>query len=291
MLGFVARRHPDAGDDHGPKYLNTPATPLFHKGDVLYGWNQQALDNGAVPVLVEGPLDALAVTSATGGRYLGVAPLGTSLTQTQARLLAGAHRSPIVAFDNDPAGHAAAERAYWLLTQHATTPLSVALPPGADPASLLHERGPESLAATLKARTHSPRTSSTHALSQLPTHELAAEAAAVIAADDPDYWRARTQHLAARCGLDVDELFADVAVAAQRWTTEPAAESARRVGAAAVGSGSQNQGPACEAHRGPPMPVGAPPEADGSRTRPRTNPIRHGVFAGRPDAARSGLPR
>ena len=258
---------------------------------MLYGCNHQALDNGAVPVLVEGPLDALAVTSAAGGRYLGVAPLGTSLTQTQARLLSAAHHSPIVAFDADPAGRVASERAYWLLSQHATTPLSVALPPGADPASLLRERGPESMAAILNGA---------HALAQdlldarsthLPTHELPATAAAVIAADNPDYWRARTQHLADQCGLDVDELLADVAVAAQRWTTEPVAESARRVAAAAVGSGSQSQGPAGEARRGAPMPVGDPPEDDGSRTRPRTNPIRHGAIAGRPDAARSGLPR
>ena len=272
VLGFVARRHPDAGDDHGPKYLNTPATPLFHKGDVLYGWNQQALDNGAVPVLVEGPLDALAVTSAAGGRYLGVAPLGTSLTQTQARLLAGAHHSPIVAFDADPGGQVAAERAYWLLTQHATTPLSIALPPGADPASLLRERGPESLAATLNGA---------HALAQdlldarathLPTHELPATAAAVIAADHPDYWRARTHHLAARCGVDVDELFADVAVAAKRWATEPAAESARRIGVAAVRSGTPSHSPVCEAHRAPPVPVGTSPKADGTRLQTADEP-------------------
>jgi DNA primase len=51
-----------------------------------------------------------------------VAPLGTSLTQTQARLLATLHPSPIVATDADTAGRAAAERAYWLLTQHAVSP-------------------------------------------------------------------------------------------------------------------------------------------------------------------------
>ena len=291
VVGFVARRHPDAGEDHGPKYLNTPATPLFHKGDVLYGWNQQALDHGAVPVLVEGPFDALAVTAAAGDRYLGVAPLGTSLTQTQARLLAGAHHSPIVALDNDRAGQVAAERTYWLLAQHATTPLSVALPAGADPASLLHERGPESLAATLNGA---------HALAQdlldaraahVPTHELPATAAAVIAADHPEYWRARAQQLAARCGLDVDELFADVAVAGKRWATEPAAESARHIGVADVRSRAPSHSPVCEVHRATPVPVCTSPRADGTAFRPRTNQDNQGGVARRPDSARSGIPR
>ena len=83
------------------------------------------------------------------GSYVGVAPLGTSLTQTQARLLATLHPSPIVATDADPAGRAAAERAYWLLTQHAVSPRSAALPEGTDPADLLHGCGPDALALAL----------------------------------------------------------------------------------------------------------------------------------------------
>ena len=234
VLGFVARRHPDAGDDHGPKYINTPATPLFHKGDVLYGWNQQALDNGAIPVLVEGPLDALAVTAAAGGRYLGVAPLGTSLTQTQSRLLAEAHHSPIVAFDADPAGEVAAERVYWLLTQHATSPLSVALPAGADPASLLHERGPESLAATLNGAHGLAQDLLDERAAHLSGGELAEAAPGVIAADHPDYWPLRTQHLADRAGLDALQLLADVTVAAEHWNSSPAQSAANELQRAAA---------------------------------------------------------
>ena len=66
ILGFVARRHPDlTDDDHaGPKYLNTADTVLFHKGAQLYGAIPALLEAGAVPVLVEGPIDALAVTLA-----------------------------------------------------------------------------------------------------------------------------------------------------------------------------------------------------------------------------------
>ncbi|MBI5028710.1 MAG: transfer protein Tra, partial [Actinobacteria bacterium] len=74
VLGFVARRNPRFGDDdgHGPKYLNTAATPLFAKGDQLYVAGELTTD--ATPVLVEGPLDAIAVTLAGDGRHVGVAP-------------------------------------------------------------------------------------------------------------------------------------------------------------------------------------------------------------------------
>ena len=86
ILGFVGRRHPDRtdADRGGPKYLNTADTPLFHKGAQLFGAVEQHLAAGGVPVIVEGPMDAIAVTLASGGRYVGVAPLGTSLTDEQA---------------------------------------------------------------------------------------------------------------------------------------------------------------------------------------------------------------
>ena len=89
MLGFVGRRHPEFGDDDsgGPKYLNTGATALFHKGDQLFVADPQRLDDGATPVLVEGPMDAIRRHSAGAGRYVGVAPLGTSLTEQQAAQL------------------------------------------------------------------------------------------------------------------------------------------------------------------------------------------------------------
>ncbi len=87
ILGFVGRRHPDRTDHDkaGPKYLNTGDTPLFHKGDQLYTTGPLGPD--VTPVIVEGPMDAIAVTLATSGKYLGVAPLGTSLTDEQAAQL------------------------------------------------------------------------------------------------------------------------------------------------------------------------------------------------------------
>ena len=131
ILGFVGRRHPDLtdNDEHaGPKYLNTPDTALFHKGAQLYGAIPALLEQGATPVLVEGPFDALAVTLAGNAQYVGVAPLGTALTDEQARQLATLSTSPIVATDADPAGRAAAERDFWLLAQHGTDPRTTELP-------------------------------------------------------------------------------------------------------------------------------------------------------------------
>ncbi len=138
ILGFIARRHPDADDTAGPKYLNTPETPLFHKGAQLYG-HAPSLLRGGRPVLVEGPMDAIAVTLATGGEYVGVAALGTALTREQARQLRRYTDVPIVATDNDKAGQAAAERDYWILTDLGHDPLHATLPEGTDPADLVAE--------------------------------------------------------------------------------------------------------------------------------------------------------
>ena len=153
MLGFIGRRHPDISDldRAAPKYLNTGETPLYHKGAQLYGVLQHRLCAGAVPVIVEGPMDAVAVTLASRGRYLGVAPLGTSLTDEQAAQLARTGMHPVVATDADLAGRIAAERDYWLLSCYRLDPLHTPLPEGADPADLLALKGPTALAEALAA--------------------------------------------------------------------------------------------------------------------------------------------
>ena len=149
MLGFVGRRHPDHTDTPlaGPKYLNTAETPLFYKGAQLFG--AQNLNPGQIPVIVEGPLDAIAVTLAGDGRYIGVAPLGTSLTDEQATQLAHHGIDPIVATDADVAGRVAAERAFWHLTPHGLNPRYATWPNGSDPADVLTRNGPQTLTAAL----------------------------------------------------------------------------------------------------------------------------------------------
>ena len=143
VLGFVGRRHPDAADTAlaGPKYLNTAETPLYHKSAQLFG--AQNLTAGQIPVIVEGPIDAIAVTLAGGGRYVGVAPLGTSLTDEQATQLAHHGVDPIVATDADIPGQVAAERAYWHLTPHGLNPRHAKWPDNTDPADVLTYHGPE----------------------------------------------------------------------------------------------------------------------------------------------------
>jgi DNA primase len=142
ILGFVARRHPDLTNDdrRGPKYLNTADTVLFHKGAQLHGAIPELLDLGAVPVLVEGPFDALAVTLARQGRYVGVAPWNR-LTDEQAR-----HRHPEHPPDHRhrrrPPGRVAAERAF-CSSPNTADPLAVdqmgpTLPPYSTPTARRH---------------------------------------------------------------------------------------------------------------------------------------------------------
>lgn len=117
LVGFAGRAAPGAADV--PKWINTPTTPLFTKGELLFGLaeNRDLLAAGAIPVRVVGAMDALAVTLAGNGQTVGLAPLGTALTAAQADALSRVTQGqPILyATDNDAAGAKAAERDYWQL--------------------------------------------------------------------------------------------------------------------------------------------------------------------------------
>jgi DNA primase catalytic core len=161
LVGFVARRHPDAEGDHaGPNYLNTPGTDLYRKGEHLFGLHEGRADlaRGAAIALVEGPLDAIAVTLAGAGATVGAATLGTACTERQADLVSehgpargSATGGTLVATDNDPAGRQAAERVFWRLTARGDDPRHLRLPPGLDPADLLRTAGAAALTAALAA--------------------------------------------------------------------------------------------------------------------------------------------
>ena len=118
--GFIGRARPGSGPAT-PKYLNSPETALYDKSTLLFGLDQARtyLAQGASPVIVEGPLDAIAVSLASPEHYAGIAPCGTALTARQATLLSRAGDLPrtgvLVAFDDDTAGQKAAVRAYHLL--------------------------------------------------------------------------------------------------------------------------------------------------------------------------------
>jgi DNA primase len=138
-VGFVGRRAPDCTNEKSPKYLNSPATEIYDKSQVLLGVAEEheLLRGGATPVVVEGALDAYAVTTATDGRCVGVAPSGTALTAAQVDELD--HRSTadvVVGMDADAAGKQATIRAYELLQPITTTPRAATWAPGMDPAEM-----------------------------------------------------------------------------------------------------------------------------------------------------------
>lgn len=94
-----------------PKYLNSPETPLFHKGRQLYGHNMavSTVRSGQQFVVVEGYMDVIALFQA--GITVAVAPLGTALTAEQISLMWRTCKNPILCFDGDNAGRKAAQRA------------------------------------------------------------------------------------------------------------------------------------------------------------------------------------
>ena len=140
-----------------PKYLNSPETAAYKKGSLLFGLHhaRPALARGATPVLVEGPFDAIAVTTADPGRYAGLAPCGTALTSQQAALISQAadldRTGILVAFDSDTAGRKAALRAHGIL-RPLTANLQAAILDGKDPAEILQQHGQAALRAALRDR-------------------------------------------------------------------------------------------------------------------------------------------
>ena len=265
--GFIARRNPDrdpapgaeADPKHGPKYLNTPETDLFHKGRELFGLAEtrtlQAA--GAIPVHVEGPMDALAVTLAGGGRYVGLAPMGTALTDIQAdRIVAAGNptehapslaesqsrqRAIIVATDTDQAGVDAAHHAYWQLVLRGESPRRLSLAGAKDPAELLHDQGPRALRDALDA-TPSLAGALVNAVidghaDRLDTVEgrvaAARRSAEILAALPPDQWAPHLARLVQRTGVVVDTVTSEVFDAHDEWLSRPgdfaAHQSARRL--------------------------------------------------------------
>ena len=223
ILGFIGRRHPDVVDDHIPKYLNTAATPLFSKGAQLFGANE--LTAGATPVVVEGPMDAIAVTLATAGRHVGVAPLGTSLTEDQAAQLARHFQrtghDPIVATDGDLAGHVAAERDFWLLTGIGLDPAHVQMPDGSDPAQLLADHGPAALTAALSRPRPLGETLLGEHLEHLPADRARLEATKILAAQPSHAWEPGLDQIVDRLQISRTQAQRDLAAAVASWDADP----------------------------------------------------------------------
>src|SRR6202166_1562454 len=130
--------------DVAAKYLNSPETPLFHKGDNLYNLSsaRQAAHDGAALVVVEGYVDVIAMVGA--GFAASVAPLGTALTENQLALLWKMADEPVLCFDGDRAGQKAAYRAADLALPQLKPGKSLRfalLPEGQDPDDLARTGG------------------------------------------------------------------------------------------------------------------------------------------------------
>jgi DNA primase len=134
------------------KYLNSPETPLFHKGATLYNGAgaRKAAHRGAPVIAVEGYVDVIAMV--TAGYEATVAPLGTALTTDQLALLWKMADEPILCFDGDSAGHRAAYRAIDIALPHVRPGKSLrfaSLPEGRDPDDLIRSGGPEAVTDVL----------------------------------------------------------------------------------------------------------------------------------------------
>jgi len=144
-------------DEQQPKYLNSPDTPLFEKGRVLYAW-AAARANLARPtegepssvIVVEGYMDVIALHRAGFGTA--VAPLGTALTETHLQELWRLSPEPFLCFDGDTAGQRAMLRALHRalpLLQPGRSLRFAVLPSGEDPDSLVRARGTPAFAEIL----------------------------------------------------------------------------------------------------------------------------------------------
>ncbi|HTV70620.1 MAG TPA: DNA primase [Rhizobiaceae bacterium] len=134
------------------KYMNSPETELFHKGNVLYNFARarKALQKEGTVIAVEGYMDAIALAQA--GFENVVAPLGTALTENQLELLWRMSGEPVLCFDGDQAGLKAAWRAADLALPAIQAGRSVRfalLPEGQDPDDLVRASGAEAFRAVL----------------------------------------------------------------------------------------------------------------------------------------------
>jgi DNA primase len=132
-------------DEQAPKYINSPETPIFHKGRTLYGLNRarHAIRREDHALVTEGFMDALSLH--IGGFGTAVAPLGTALTPEQADLLRRYSSKVYLLYDSDSAGLRATFRAGDILLAAGCHPMVVTFPEGEDPDSILRKQGPGAL--------------------------------------------------------------------------------------------------------------------------------------------------
>ncbi len=145
-VAFGGRR---LAEGEGPKYKNSPETPLYSKNRVLYGlnWAKAAVVDTNEVVVCEGYTDVIGLARA--GIKSGVATCGTALSDEHVRVLKNFARRVVLAYDADAAGQAAAERFYEWERRYELDLAVADLPPGTDPGEL-SSRDPAALEAAIR---------------------------------------------------------------------------------------------------------------------------------------------
>ena len=150
VIAFTARAL-DSEEKSGAKYMNSPETPLYTKGNVLFNLDKAkaAIRAQDYALLVEGQMDCISVFMA--GVQPVIATSGTAFTEAQVRLLSRFTKRVVVNFDPDTAGANAAEKSLALLTEEDFEVKVVTLEGGLDPDRYVREHGVKAYADALRA--------------------------------------------------------------------------------------------------------------------------------------------
>lgn len=258
-------------DDAKPKYINSPETSFFVKGRHLYGLNLAKKSAADFFLLVEGYLDVMAAFEA--GVDCALAPLGTALSQAQAKLLAQYKSRVVLCFDADRAGRSAALRSLALLEEAGLDLEVLEIPEGKDPDDYVRTQGGEAfralLAKTVPALDFRLKLAEQAALEKGKFNPQAYLKGILQILPDIRYDSIREQYLiraAQRMGVSLDSVKADLAAAlkAREQSAPPgSAPGARSEARATGGPGARAADPA--AAGGEAAPDARAAEAGGAR--------------------------
>jgi DNA primase len=148
-VGFGGRILPQWAEPESAKYINSPDTPIFTKGELLFGLHaaRTGIRGKGRALVVEGNIDLLSLHQA--GFTEAVAPMGTALTHAQMQLLGRFTERVTLLYDGDRAGRAAARKALELALELGMQGSVALLPDGQDPDSFVRQQGPHELATLL----------------------------------------------------------------------------------------------------------------------------------------------
>lgn len=149
VIGFTARQN--AGNDYGPKYMNSPETPVFHKSYNLFGQyeSRQEIRKQDLAIICEGSTDVIAAHQ-HGVKNI-VAPLGTSLTKEQLESLSKITKNILFFFDSDSAGQTALIRGFVIASELDMNPYAAVSTPYKDIDELL-QKEPEKFEKLIKEK-------------------------------------------------------------------------------------------------------------------------------------------